>query len=68
MTDQSQFLQRLGITGALASVASGDQLEEYFARRNVVMDLLDPARLGRIKVLLQSKGVEQSAFAGFVDA
>jgi SAM-dependent MidA family methyltransferase len=67
-TEQSVFLQRLGITEALASVAANPDLEEYFARRNVVLDLIDPARLGRIKVLLQSKGVERSLFAGFVDA
>ena len=41
------------------------QLEEYFARRRVVMDLIDPARLGRIKVLLQGKGVPDAVLQGF---
>ena len=68
MTDQSQVLQRLSITSALALAADGGEIEEYFARRNVVLNLIDPARLGRIKVLLQSKGVEPRRYAGFVDA
>jgi SAM-dependent MidA family methyltransferase len=67
MTDQSQFLQRLGITNALAAATSGNQLEEYFARRNVVLDLIDPARLGRVKVLLQTKNVAARTFTGFAD-
>jgi SAM-dependent MidA family methyltransferase len=67
MTDQAQFLARLGITGSLSAVSAEAQLDEYFARRNVVLELLDPAGLGRIKVLLQSKGVPARAFTGFVD-
>jgi hypothetical protein len=42
-------------------------MEEYFARRRVVMDLIDPARLGRIKVLLQGKNVERTSLRGFID-
>ncbi len=67
MTDQSQFLLRLGVSDGIASLAGGARIEEYFARRNVVLDLIDPARLGRIKVLLQSKGVASRDFTGFGD-
>ena len=67
MTDQSSFLVRLGIGNGIASVAQErpGEMEEYFARRKVVMDLIDPARLGRIKVLLQGKGVPDSPLRGF---
>jgi SAM-dependent MidA family methyltransferase len=67
VTDQSSFLVRLGIGDGIASVAQErpGEMEEYFARRQVVMDLIDPARLGRIKVLLQGKGVTASPLQGF---
>ena len=67
MTDQSSFLVRMGIGEGIASVAQErpDEMEEYFARRRVVMDLIDPARLGRIKVLLQGKNVEGAPLQGF---
>jgi SAM-dependent MidA family methyltransferase len=67
MTDQSSFLVRLGIGDGIASVAQErpGEMGEYFARRKVVMDLIDPARLGRIRVLLQGKGVPDSTLRGF---
>jgi SAM-dependent MidA family methyltransferase len=70
MTDQAQFLVRMGIGAGLGAVANGPsaQIEEYFARRNVVLDLIDPAKLGRIKVLLQAKHAPDAAFTGFTDA
>ena len=43
-------------------------MEEYFARRKIVMDLIDPARLGRIKVLLQGRDVPDAELRGFVTA
>ena len=69
MTDQSSFLVRLGIGEGIARVAQErpGEMEEYFARRSVVMDLIDPARLGRIKVLLQGKGVPDAPLRGFTD-
>lgn len=67
-TDQGSFLVRLGIGAGLAAPGEGGQLEEYFARRNVVMDLIDPGKLGRIKVLLQSKGLGSLSLQGFADA
>jgi SAM-dependent MidA family methyltransferase len=67
LVNQSDFLLRMGIADAVA--VSGDTgLEEYFARRNTVLGLVDPAGLGRIKVLLQSKGISAALFTGFADA
>jgi SAM-dependent MidA family methyltransferase len=68
MTDQAAFLVNLGIGEGVASVAHERpaDMEEYFARRRVVMDLTDPARLGRIKVLLQGKDVPATALRGFL--
>jgi SAM-dependent MidA family methyltransferase len=69
MTDQADFLVRLGIGEGVAAAAqqSAAQMEEYFARRRVVMDLIDPAKLGRVKVLLQGKGVPDRPLRGFSD-
>ena len=65
LTDQASFLVRLGIGEGLAAVAGAAQMEEYFARRRVVMDPIDPAKLGRVKVLLQGKGVPDRPLRGF---
>jgi SAM-dependent MidA family methyltransferase len=68
MTDQASFLVRLGIGEGVAAVAGERaQMEEYFARRRVVMDLIDPARLGRVKVLLQAKDAPDAVPWGFRD-
>ncbi len=66
-TDQAEFLVRMGITEGIASIAAERpaEMEEYFARRNVVMALIDPARLGRVRVMLQSKGVTAAPLRGF---
>jgi SAM-dependent MidA family methyltransferase len=56
LTSQSRFLEALGITEALVPPAGNEPaMEEYFARRRAVTELLDPGGLGRIKVLAQSK-------------
>ncbi|MBI5284794.1 MAG: SAM-dependent methyltransferase [Chloroflexi bacterium] len=70
LTDQASFLVRLGIGEGIAGIASErpDQMEEYFARRRVVMDLIDPARLGHVKVLLQGKDAPAAPLHGFTDA
>jgi SAM-dependent MidA family methyltransferase len=68
LTDQASFLLRLGLAQGVSEVAQeAGQMEEYFARRKVVMDLIDPARLGRVKVLLQGTGVPDAPLAGFTD-
>jgi SAM-dependent MidA family methyltransferase len=64
-TDQSSFLVRLGIGEGVAEAAG--EMEEYFARRSIVMALIDPARLGRVTVLLQGKGVPNTTLSGFTD-
>jgi SAM-dependent MidA family methyltransferase len=69
LTDQSTFLVRMGIGEGIASVSRDrpTDMEEYFARRNVVLDLIDPAKLGRVKVLLQGKAVPDESLHGFGD-
>ena len=60
LTSQSRFLAALGIAAGLERQATGElSLEEYYARRRAVTELIDPASLGRIKVLIQAKGVGQ---------
>jgi SAM-dependent MidA family methyltransferase len=54
-TAQSEFLAALGIGEALAQPPAPDQLEAYTALRRAVMELTDPAGLGRIRVLTQAK-------------
>jgi len=67
-TDQADFLTRLGIAEGVATIARERpaEMEEYFARRDVVLALIDPARLGRIRVLLQAKDAPSGPFTGFV--
>jgi len=60
---QSEFLANLGIGEAMQPRPGGD-MEEYFARRRAVTELLDPGGLGRIRVLIQSKGVRDVRLAG----
>jgi len=52
---QAEFLAGLGIGEALTQPPAGDQLEAYTALRRAVMELTDPAGLGRIRVLTQAK-------------
>jgi SAM-dependent MidA family methyltransferase len=56
-TTQSEFLAGLGIGEALAQPPAPDQLEAYAALRRAVMELTDPAGLGRIRVLIQAKDI-----------
>jgi SAM-dependent MidA family methyltransferase len=65
LTSQSEFLERLGITEALAPPAEGEtDMEEYVARRRAVMELLDPGGLGRVRVLVQGKGGGDPSLTG----
>jgi len=63
LVSQSQFLTNLGIGEALQPPEGGD-LEGYFARRRAVTELLDPAGLGRISVLIQARGMGQVKLTG----
>jgi SAM-dependent MidA family methyltransferase len=67
-TTQSRFLANMGIgEGVDAAKESPEALEEYYARRRAVQELIDPAGLGRIRVLAQGKGVEAAELQGFRD-
>ena len=69
LTSQAEFLTHLGIAEALPLPEGEIDLEERLARRRAVSELLDPAGLGRIKVLAQAKGVGDAHLRGFtVDA
>jgi SAM-dependent MidA family methyltransferase len=62
---QSDFLINVGIS---ESVPPGDGeigLEERLARRRAISELLDPAGLGRVRVLAQAKGVDVVRLRGF---
>jgi len=63
LLSQSEFLANLGIGDALAT-PDGGEIEEYFARRRAVMELLDPGGLGRIKALVQGRGVDGALLRG----
>lgn len=54
-TTQSEFLAALGIGEALAQPPAAGQFEAYTALRRAVTELTDPAGLGRVRVLIQSK-------------
>jgi SAM-dependent MidA family methyltransferase len=57
LTTQARFLSSLGIGAALEEVAkeAPGALEEYYARRRAVQELIDPAGLGRMRVLAAVK-------------
>jgi SAM-dependent MidA family methyltransferase len=66
-TTQARFLSALGIGEAVGGVAqeSPAALEEYYARRRAVQELIDQAGLGRIRVLAQRKDAPKDELAGF---
>ena len=66
-TSQSRFLANLGIGAGVDAIAkeSPSALEEYYARRRAVQELIDPAGLGRIRVLAQRKDVPAVELWGF---
>ena len=66
-TTQSRFLSALGIGVGVDKVAkeNPEALEEYYSRRKAVQELIDPAGLGRIRVLAQTRGVADADLLGF---
>jgi SAM-dependent MidA family methyltransferase len=65
LTSQGRFLAALGIAAGLERQAEGEpSLEEYYARRRAVTELVDPAGLGRIRVFIQAKGIGQPKLWG----
>jgi len=65
-TTQARFLANMGI-GAGVEAAAKSELEEYYARRRAVQELIDPAGLGRIRVLAQRKDVPAAPLSGFAE-
>jgi SAM-dependent MidA family methyltransferase len=63
LISQSQFLTALGVGGGLSPTAGerDSGLQEYYERRRAIFTLIDPHRLGRIKVLVQHKALPQPA-------
>ena len=53
--------------GAAVRPAAELPLEEYYARRRAVTELLDPAGLGRIRVLVQAKKVGPCKLRGLAE-
>ena len=65
LVSQSEFLMNLGLPDALPAIGEGEtNLEEYYTRRRAVVELVDPAGLGRIKVLIQARGAGNPALTG----
>ncbi len=69
-TTQARFLAGLGIGAGVDAVAreSPEALEEYYARRRAVQELIDPGGLGRIRVLAQRKDVPAGGLRGFTES
>jgi SAM-dependent MidA family methyltransferase len=66
-TTQARFLASMGIGAGVEAAAkeTPEALEEYYARRRAVQELIDPAGLGRIRVVAQRKGVDAVVLQGF---
>ena len=65
IVSQAEFLTNLGIADALSGPKEGEtSLEEHYARRRAALELLDPAALGRIRILVQTKGIEAPRLTG----
>lgn len=65
LVSQSEFLANLGIAEAMGPPSEGDgNLEEYYARRRAVSELVEPEALGRIRVLVQVKGIAEPRLSG----
>lgn len=64
-TTQAAFLSALGIGEALAQRPGPSRLEDYYALRRSAIELIDPSGLGRIRVVVQGKGVPDARLIGF---
>lgn len=67
LTTQARFLDALGLHDALTPADGRTGLDEYFSRRRAVVELTDPAGLGRIRVLVQAKGVGRLRLTGLAE-
>jgi len=66
LISQSEFLMNMGIAEAVPPGDSEIALEARLARRRAVSELLDPAGLGRIKVLAEAKDIGDVRLRGFI--
>jgi SAM-dependent MidA family methyltransferase len=64
LATQSDFLTALGIAEALQQTPAASEMEAYFALRRGVMELIDSSGLGRIRALIQAKGVSDTTPRG----
>jgi SAM-dependent MidA family methyltransferase len=65
IVSQSQFLLNLGIGEAMAPPGEDSTtLEDYYARRRAALELIDPAGLGRIRVVVQARGLGEIDLTG----
>lgn len=65
LVSQAELLMKMGIGEALPPADSEISLEARLARRLAVSELVDPAGLGRIKVLAQAKDGGDVRLSGF---
>lgn len=65
LVSQSEFLINMGIAEAVPPGDGEIVLEKRLASRRAVSELLDPAGLGRIRVLAQAKGIGDLRLRGF---
>lgn len=64
LVTQARFLYALGLRQESPATEAPAALDEYFARRRAIVELTDPAGLGRIRVLVQAKGIGRPRLAG----
>ena len=57
LVTQAEYLASLGVGEALAAGPSGSEIEAYYALRRAVIELTDTSGLGRIRVMIQGRGV-----------
>jgi SAM-dependent MidA family methyltransferase len=57
LATQTDFLAALGIGDALQRAPAPSEIEAFYALRRGAMELIDPSGLGRIRVLVQGRGV-----------
>ena len=63
LTTQGALLSSLGLGDFLMALQADPQTttEEYYSTQAVVMRLIDPAGLGRFRVLMMSKAIEEES-------
>jgi SAM-dependent MidA family methyltransferase len=57
LVTQAEYLAGMGIGDALVRGPSGSEIEAYYSLRRAVIELTDTSGLGRIRVMIQGRGV-----------